>query len=82
MDKALVSDYQWVGSLCKKAGMIDKEIEFYETARDTEVTNQEVRRESMTCSEWIELCGALYPGRDAVFSLCATVITRATRYAL
>jgi len=49
MDKALVSDYQWVGSLCRKAGMIDKEIEFYETARDTEVTNQEVRRESMTC---------------------------------
>ena len=47
MDNVLVSDYQWVGSLCRKAGMIDEAIEFYETARDMEVTDAEVRAESM-----------------------------------
>ena len=47
MDNVLVSDYQWVGNLCRKAGMIDEAIEFYEIARDTEVTAQEVRTESM-----------------------------------
>ena len=47
MDKVLVSDYQWVGNLCTKAGMIDEAIEFYETARDMKVTDAEIRAESM-----------------------------------
>jgi len=49
-ERALVSDYQWIGGLCQEVGMLDQAITFYEAARDTKVTDEEVRRESMSSS--------------------------------
>jgi tetratricopeptide (TPR) repeat protein len=41
------SDYQWVGNLCKTAKMTDEAIAYYEAARSMDVTEVEIRRESM-----------------------------------
>ncbi len=50
VDPPLASDYAWVGNLCKRVGLIDKAIEYYESALETELTNVERREESMSSS--------------------------------
>ncbi|MHC4434424.1 MAG: tetratricopeptide repeat protein, partial [Planctomycetota bacterium] len=47
VERPLASDYEWVAGLCRNAGFIDHAIRFYEFARDTGFTDEEIRRESM-----------------------------------
>ena len=55
LERPLVSDYQWIGGLCEGAGMINKAVDFYKKARDTEITDEEVHRDLMVSARYIPM---------------------------